>query len=89
MYDVKNEAHEFVADSSEEAIGKATAFFGMDRDALAICSLQHGDVHGLAGRSLVVAVPKDRKPPQAGPGRGEPRDRNRRHAGRSGTRFPF
>lgn len=77
MYDSKNEAHEFVAESSEEAIAKATSFFGVDREGLVIRCLEAGEVHGLAGRSVVVAVPRDRKPPQ--PGRAEPRERPRRN----------
>ena len=77
MYESKNEAHEFVADSTDEAISKATSFFGVDAEALVIRSLEPGEVHGLAGRSLVVAVPRDRTPPRAG--RSEPRDRGRRN----------
>jgi len=79
MYEVKNEAHEFVAETNDAAIAKASAFFGLDRDALVIRVLEPGEVHGLAGRSVVVAVPKDRKPPEAGPRRAEPRDRGRRN----------
>lgn len=86
MYDPKNEPHEFVAESREEAVGKAVRFFGLDEDALAIGELPAGEVYGLAGRSVVVAVPKDRKPPQRSAGGGEARRERERDRGDRGGR---
>lgn len=77
MYDEKNEAHEFVADSRDEAIAKAALFFGVDADALTCGELPAGEVYGLGGRAVVVAYPKDRTPPQRSAGRGEERERDR------------
>ena len=64
MYDAKQEPHEFIAESREAAIEKARAFFGLGADQLLIGELAQGEVYGLAGRSVVVAMPRDRKPPQ-------------------------
>lgn len=59
MYDVKNEAHEFVADGRSEAVDKACQFFGVaDESALAISGFETGAVYGLATRTVIVAVPK-------------------------------
>jgi predicted RNA-binding protein Jag len=82
VYDAKNEAHEFVADTREEAIAKAARFFGQDEDALAYGGFEPGAVYGLGGRTVVVAYPKDRKPParsarDSGEGRERERDRDR------------
>jgi len=57
--DMKNEAHEFVADGRDEAVGKACAFFGVDDEsALSISGYEAGAVYGLATRTVIVAVPK-------------------------------
>lgn len=88
MYEVTSEPHEFVADDRDEAIAKASRFFGVDAEALAIGELAPGEVYGLTGRALVVAVPRDRVrarrssgPSGGGRGRearGEPRRDERR-----------
>jgi spoIIIJ-associated protein len=64
VYDAKQEPHEFVAESREAALEKARAFFGLAADELRVQVLVAGDVYGLAGRTVVVAMPRDRKPPQ-------------------------
>ncbi|MEM7409915.1 MAG: R3H domain-containing nucleic acid-binding protein [Myxococcota bacterium] len=80
MYDAKQELHEFVADDREAAVAKACAFFGLESDALQIEEPAAGDVYGLGGRTVVVAGPKDRKPPaprgprDGGEGRGRDRE---------------
>ena len=76
MYDEKNEPHEFVAESRDQAIAKAARFFGTDADALACGELPPGEVYGLGVRSVVVAFPKDRKPPVRSEGREGGRDRD-------------
>ena len=63
MYDAKNEPHEFVAETREEAIAKASRFFGVDAEALICSELPAGEVYGLGGRAVVVAALKDRTPP--------------------------
>ncbi|HEY5656612.1 MAG TPA: R3H domain-containing nucleic acid-binding protein [Myxococcota bacterium] len=78
MYDGRNEPHEFVADNRGEAVAKATRFFGMDAEGLAIKEYMGSQVSGLGGRTLVVAVPRDRKPPAD-----RPRDRDRDRGERS------
>jgi len=97
VYDPKQEPHEFVAENREAALEKARAFFGLPADQLLVHEHAAGEVYGLAGRSVVVAVPRDRKPPQrserdsGGRGRegrevrgGRDRDRDRGREGRGG-----
>jgi spoIIIJ-associated protein len=99
VYDSKQEPHEFVAESREAALEKARAFFGLSADQLLVQELAAGEVYGLAGRTVVVAVPRDRKPPQrferegGGRGRegrdgrgGRDRDRDRGRGGRDRER---
>ena len=83
MYDATNEPREFIGKERAEAVAMACEFFGADEEALLITELKSGEVYGLAGRTVVVAVPRDRPPPQRERGRGdEPgrggRDRNER-----------
>jgi len=87
VYDAKQEPHEFVAENREAALDKARAFFGLATDQLRVQELVAGDVYGLAGRTVVVAVPRDRKPPQRSDrdGGGERRGREGR-AGRERDR---
>jgi spoIIIJ-associated protein len=85
VYDARNEAHEFVADGREAAIAKALRFFGVEADALVIKEYEASEVAGLAGRTLIVAVPKDRKPVRERPRgreRAAPRERGERSGGR-------
>jgi spoIIIJ-associated protein len=97
VYDAKQEPHEFVAENREAALEKARAFFGLAADQLLVQEFAAGEVYGLSGRSVVVAVPRDRKPPQrserdgGGRGResregrgGRDRDRDRGREGRGG-----
>ena len=95
MYDTKQEPHEFVAENREAALEKARAFFGLAADQLLVQELAAGEVYGLGGRTVVVAVPRDRKPPQRSErdsgGRGREgregrggRDRDRGREGRGG-----
>jgi spoIIIJ-associated protein len=61
MYDRKNEANEFVADSVDDARVRAAHFYGVEADELRVIVPDLGDVSGLAGRTVVVAVPKNVK----------------------------
>jgi spoIIIJ-associated protein len=92
VYQPTNEPREFLGQSRAEAVAKAQEFFGMKEDALLITELRASDVHGLAGRALVVAVPRERapRPPRTegggggrrgGEGRGEGRGRGDRQRG--------
>ena len=83
MYDPKQEPHEFVADSREAALEKARAFFGLTAEQLLVQEFASGEVYGLGGRTAVVAVPRDRKPPQRSDRDGG-RDRDRGREGRGG-----
>jgi spoIIIJ-associated protein len=83
VYDVRNEAHEFVAEGREAAIAKAVSFFGVEADALVIKEYAESEVSGLAGRTLIVAVPRDRKPTRDRPG-GNNRGGRRERSDRSG-----
>ena len=61
MYDPKIEAKEFVADSSNDAIARAVAYFGRPEAELRLSVLSQ--VSGLGARTLVVAVPIDAPAP--------------------------
>lgn len=91
MYDPKQEPHEFVAENREAALEKARAFFGLAADQLLVSEMVGGEVYGLAGRTVVVAMPRDRKPPQrserdGGRDRDRDRDRDRGRGGRDRDR---
>ena len=89
MYDARNEPHEFVGAGREETVEKAARFFGIPQGELQIRVMQTGDVYGCADRTVVVAVPRDRKPPEPrGGGRREGRrdGREGRSEGREGRR---
>lgn len=68
MYDAKNEPNEFVGETTEEAVTKACRFFVKDEGDLNIINPAEGEVFGLGGRVVIVAVPKDRVPPPKGGG---------------------
>ena len=57
MYDPKSEHHEFFGANRDEAVAKAASYFGVSEDELKITELAEGDVSGLTGRALVVAIP--------------------------------
>lgn len=88
MYDATSEPREFIADSREEAVGKACAFFGLSEGDLTLRDLD-ATISGLSARAGVVARPAGSA---AGPGEGSserPRGRRggRRERGeRGGTR---
>jgi spoIIIJ-associated protein len=86
VYDLRNEAHEFVADGREDAIAKAVNFFGVEAEALLIKVYTESEVSGLAGRTLVVAVPRDRKPTQERPRSRDRGERGGRDRGERGGR---
>jgi spoIIIJ-associated protein len=91
LYDPRQEPHEFVGENREAALEKACAFFGTDAEQLIVKVYSAGDVYGLGGRTVVVAAPRDRKPPVRSErdsgdrrgGRGDrDRDRDRDRGGR-------
>lgn len=90
MYDRKNEANEFVADTVEEATADAVRFYDMDADELRISQAAAGEIFGLGGRAAIVAVPKNAKPPapsrDGGDGGGRGRERGGRDRGGRGDR---
>lgn len=58
MYDQRQEANEFVAESVEEATRQAAEFFGVEASELKVAVAPEGEIYGAGGRSVVVAVPK-------------------------------
>lgn len=83
MYDATNEPREFIGEGRAEAVGMACEFFGAEEEALVITELKPGEVYGLANRAVVVAVPRDRRPPARERTRGDAparrgRERNER-----------
>jgi spoIIIJ-associated protein len=85
MYDPKSEAHEFLADSVDEARAKAASYFGLEASALVVRELT--EVSGLGGRALVVAQPAEARqsgrPRESRPPREESRG-GRERGGRGG-----
>jgi spoIIIJ-associated protein len=98
MYDPSSEAREFVGHDRAEALAKATAFFGVSEDQLAIAVPEEGQIAGLGMRSVLVAYPRSAGPPRrGGDGGGAPeprrgrsesrgRDEDRGRGGRGGPR---
>ena len=58
MYDRKHEANEFVGESLDEATASAARFYGTNADELTIVEPAIGEIHGTAGRTVIVAFPK-------------------------------
>ena len=79
MYDPKSEAREFIGQDAAEATAKACSYFGVDTGGLLVHEPRQ--VSGLAGRVLVVAVPRDARP-QSGERSREPRAREESRGGR-------
>jgi len=93
MYDASNEAHEFIGENRAEAVRKAIAFFGIEEEGLTVRALEGSAVYGLAGRTVIVAVPRNRVPVRRSAesgsgerGRREGRREGRRDEGRRGER---
>jgi len=86
MYDASNEAHEFIGENRAEAVRKAVAFFGIEEDGLTVRALDGAAVYGLAGRTVVVAVPKNRAPIRRSSEGGSSGERGRREGRREGRR---
>jgi predicted RNA-binding protein Jag len=81
MYDPSSEAREFVGHDRGEALAKASAFFGLAEDQLAIAEPEANQIFGLGMRVVLVAYPKSAAPPRRGENGGgapEPRRRERR-----------
>lgn len=82
MYDSSSEAREFVGHDRAEALAKATAWFGVSEDQLAIAQPAEGVIAGLGMRSVLVAYPRSAGPPRGGDGGGAPEPRRGRSEGR-------
>ena len=83
MYDPSSEAREFVGHDRAEALAKATAFFGVSEDQLAVAVPEEGQIAGLGMRSVLVAYPRTAGPPRrGGDGGGAPEPRRGRSEGR-------
>jgi predicted RNA-binding protein Jag len=86
VYDTKNDSHEFVGTNRQDAIEQACQFFEMDAAELSISGFDDGSIYGLATRTVIVAIPKNRKASAPAPRRsdaprgdegGRDRDRDR------------
>jgi spoIIIJ-associated protein len=86
VYDVTNEPREFIGEGREEAVARACEFFGAEEEALLITELKPGEVYGLANRAVVVAVPRDRRPPPRERPRGDAPGRRGRERNERGER---
>ena len=56
-YDATREPREFVGEDRESALAKATDFYGVSVEELTVKDLAPGEVHGLAARTALVAIP--------------------------------
>jgi spoIIIJ-associated protein len=64
MYDATSESNEFIAETRDEAITKATRFYGVDQAELEIREPPAGSIFGLGARAVVVAIPKSASGPR-------------------------
>ena len=91
MYDSTSEAREFVGENREEAVGKACSFFGLQETELQLREPRDGEVYGLGGRAVVVAIPQNaasrpRQRPDEGGGEGRRPSGGRSRGGDRGPR---
>jgi spoIIIJ-associated protein len=77
MYNAKLEAREFTGESRQDAVAKACAFFGSDEAGLTVHEAEVGQVFGLGGRTVIVAVPQGAADRSRGPSRDRGRERGR------------
>ncbi|MBJ18859.1 MAG: hypothetical protein GY910_03660 [bacterium] len=88
MYDQRQEPNEFVGESLEDVRAQAAEFFGKEESDLKFIVAPEGEIFGTAGRTVVVAVPKDvaaRGPrPSDGGGERDRGDRGRDRGDRGG-----
>ncbi len=78
MYDRKNEANEFVGESTEDAISGAARFYGVEVGDLRVVVPETGTVSGTGGRAVVVAIPKNARRAPERKDRGDRGDRGER-----------
>jgi predicted RNA-binding protein Jag len=92
MYDPMSEAHEFIGHDRGEALAKATAFFGVGEDELAVAEVDSSKASGIGARFVLVAYCRSAGPPARRPGgegrrdREGPRDRGEAREARGGRR---
>ena len=79
MYDKTQEPNEFTGESAADATQEAARFFGLEEADLKVVVAADGAISGAAGRTVVVAFPKNvtPKPPGAPGGGDEERGRGR------------
>lgn len=78
MYDRKQEPNEFVGESVDDATSAAARFFGVEAAELKVKVAPEGAISGAAGRTVVVAFPKNVSPAKPGAGGDDSRDRGDR-----------
>lgn len=83
MYDATSEPNEFIADTRDEAITKATRFFRVEEAELVIKEPAAGEIFGLGSRAVVVAIPKSASGPRRSRSSEPGRERGDRGRGRS------
>lgn len=81
MYDPRTEPHEFVGEARDEAIQKASKFFGVEAGELTVSEFEAGDVYGAAGRCVIVAFPRSAPRPRPGSDGGDERGGRRERGG--------
>jgi spoIIIJ-associated protein len=81
VYDPRTEPHEFVGEGRDEAIQRASKFFGIEAEELAISEFGAGDVYGAGGRCVIVAFPRSAPRPRPGSDGGEERGGRRERGG--------
>jgi len=63
VYDAMSEAHEFIGRDRAEALTKATSFFGVGEDELAIAEVDATRASGIGTRFVLVAYQRSAGPP--------------------------
>ena len=81
MYEPAQEWREFVGQDREEAVSKATAFFGLSADELKFSDIDAGRLASLGGRTALIAIPRTSEGVASTPKRSRPSTPRPRPAG--------
>ena len=77
VYEVNSEPREFVGSDRSEAVSKACGYFRISESELTIHDLDSKEVYGLGSRTVIVAIPLERKAREGSRSGGSAREEDR------------